>query len=316
MPDIEKIIIITKKTWLEELVNRFNTIAQAQFYIDQNLGKGHFDYYRLAHEKYHKSLDLIKKIVSNNYRYQVIEREFLPNFLFNKDDLIITVGPDGLVINTAKYLQEQRILAINPDSERIDGVLIPFNIKEFSLELLENIEKDNFYIEKITMAKAELNTNQVLYGVNDIFIGHKSHMSARYSITYRDHTENHSSSGIIVSTGTGSTGWLRSIITGAIRITKKIRGDLRDVDEYDYKFDRTSRYLVFSVREPFVSKLSKADICFGEIFDDEYLEIESKMPENGVIFSDGIESDYLNFNSGIVAKIGIAEKNVNLILNN
>jgi hypothetical protein len=32
------------------------------------------------------------------------------------------------------------------------------------------------------------------------------------------------------------------------------------------------------------------------------------MPENGVIFSDGIEADFLEFNSGDVATIGLSER--------
>jgi hypothetical protein len=34
----------------------------------------------------------------------------------------------------------------------------------------------------------------------------------------------------------------------------------------------------------------------------------SQMAENGVVFSDGIEADYLEFNSGTRASIGVAEK--------
>jgi len=38
------------------------------------------------------------------------------------------------------------------------------------------------------------------------------------------------------------------------------------------------------------------------------------MPKNGVIFSDGIEEDYVQFNSGTIARIGVAEKKANLIV--
>jgi len=34
----------------------------------------------------------------------------------------------------------------------------------------------------------------------------------------------------------------------------------------------------------------------------------SYMPENGVVFSDGIESDYLRFNSSTVLTIGVASE--------
>jgi hypothetical protein len=38
------------------------------------------------------------------------------------------------------------------------------------------------------------------------------------------------------------------------------------------------------------------------------------MPENGVIFSDGIEADRLDFNSGTEAQITIAERQGRLIV--
>lgn len=40
----------------------------------------------------------------------------------------------------------------------------------------------------------------------------------------------------------------------------------------------------------------------------------SRMPQNGVLFSDSVEADYLQFNSGAIAKIGLAEKEVHLIV--
>ena len=38
------------------------------------------------------------------------------------------------------------------------------------------------------------------------------------------------------------------------------------------------------------------------------------MPERGVIFSDGIEDDFLEFNSGTQAEIKIAEKTGQLVV--
>ena len=130
MVDIEKIIIVTKKTWLEELIEKFNTKAQAEFYIEHNIGKGKFLYYQDSHDQYHRSLKQLKKIIPNNINYQVIEREYLPNFLFNRTDLVITIGVDGLVINTAKYLEDQTIMAINPDLEKIKVVRGDYETKE------------------------------------------------------------------------------------------------------------------------------------------------------------------------------------------
>ncbi|TFG18674.1 MAG: sugar kinase [Promethearchaeota archaeon] len=313
MADIEKIVIITKKTQLQGLIAQFNTKAQANFYINQ-MG-GDFNYYEEADYQYNQSLNQLKKFIPSNYKIQIIDQEFLPNFLFNRTDLIIVIGPDGLVVNTAKYLDNQYILAINPDPQRIDGVLLPFGIEDFipQLKLLEG-ELENHI--KITMAQAELNNGQKIYGVNDLFIGKRDHTSARYNIQFRDDSEDHSSSGIIVSTGCGSTGWFKSVVTGAIGLTRQFRNqnNIQMPEESEYRFDWNARYLFFSVREPWISKITGGNIIFGKVWEGEYLTLESNMPDNGVIFSDGIINDYINFNSGTIAKIGVADKTANLIV--
>ncbi len=314
MVRIDKVIIITKKTWLEELIEKFNTKSQAKFYIE-HMG-GSFEDYEDAHKKYYESLEKIKKLISLEFKYQIIEKSFLPNFLFGPNNLIVPVGQDGLVINTAKYLDKQLIVAVNPDPSRFDGVMIPFTVKGLPVAL-QKVVADEHKVIQITMAQAKLNNGQTLYGVNDLFIGHKSHGSARYTINNNDIFEKQSSSGIIISTGAGSTAWFKSIIIGAVGIVNKFRKYNTYIDpptEDDYRFPWDASYLYYSVREPFVSKISSANLIFGQIYSGESLFIESNMPENGVIFSDGIQEDFLEFNSGTVAEIGVADKKANLVI--
>ena len=64
--------------------------------------------------------------------------------------------------------------------------------------------------------------------------------------------------------------------------------------------------LVYVVREPFQSKHSQINLTAGVITSSSTLKIESQMPFNGVIFSDGIEADYLKFNSGCQVEITLA----------
>lgn len=73
-------------------------------------------------------------------------------------------------------------------------------------------------------------------------------------------------------------------------------------------------YLQFTVREPFPSRTTGVSIVFGHVSAREPLQITSYMPENGVIFSDGVESDFLEFRSGVAAEISIAEKKGQLVL--
>ncbi len=158
------------------------------------------------------------------------------------------------------------------------------------------------------MAKAQLNTGQCIYGVNDIFIGPKSHTSARYMIALGQQRETHSSSGIIVSTGLGSTGWLKSLVAGANAIAAAAPGHT----DFDTAWD--ADFLYFTVREPFPSKTSAASLVCGKITQHAGLILTSQMPEHGVIFSDGIEADFLEFNSGTVAQLGVAEKKGMLVI--
>ena len=73
-------------------------------------------------------------------------------------------------------------------------------------------------------------------------------------------------------------------------------------------FNWESDYLYFTVREPFPTRTTRASLVFGRVTPETPLILESQMAENGVIFSDGIEKDFLEFNSGTKAVIGIAEK--------
>ena len=60
--------------------------------------------------------------------------------------------------------------------------------------------------------------------------------------------------------------------------------------------------------------MSKTNIIFGKVTHEIPLKVLSQMPENGVIFSDGIENDYVQFNSGIEATITVAEKKGKLVV--
>ncbi len=219
---------------------------------------------------------------------------------------MIALGQDGLVANTLKYLTDQLLVGVNPDINRYDGILLPFQVKDLNV-LSKDLLSENIRHKEVTMAKISLNDGQKMLAVNDFFIGQKTHTSARYIISHNNKEEFQSSSGIIVSTGLGATGWLKSILEGSIGIINSISNTNKQTVKNKQKNDWASDILHFSVREPFPSKVTKTEIVFGQIQQSKPLRIISQMPENGVIFSDGIESDFLNFNSGIEAIIGIAE---------
>lgn len=311
---LDKLVIVTRKTALDELIERFNTRDQARFYIE-HMG-GSFDEYQAAHDTYQRARESLRENLPRGVRSHWIDRSFLPTFTFGDSEVIVTLGQDGLVVNTAKYLHGQPLVAFNPDPQRIDGVLLPFTVGEANAAL-NLVLKGQALQREITMAQAILNDGQTLYAVNDLFVGARTHTSARYRLTQGDRSEDQSSSGIIVSTGAGSTGWLRSIVTGAAGIAAAFSESTEALAARDrYRFDWEARTLAFTVREPFISKTSGADLVCGWITPDSPLKIVSYMPQNGVIFSDGIEDDHLDFNSGAIAQIGLADRTLSLVVPN
>ena len=308
----EQVVIITRKTQLEELIERFNTRSQAAFYIRQQ-GES-FDEYEAAHAQYTGAVEALKRMVPRAVKQHLIERSFLPSYSFSEKDLVLTVGPDGLVVNAAKYLTTQPILAINPDPRRVDGILIPFTLEEAG-EWLGRALAQRVAIKRVSMAQTTLNDGQVIYAFNDLFIGARTHISARYRLEIGGKGENQSSSGVIVSTGAGSTGWLQSIVTGACRVAAGMNlPDFTPPAPESYRLPWEAEDLYYAVREPFTSRTSQAGLVFGKLRKGEALVLRSYMPENGVIFSDGIERDYLNFNAGTVATISLAERKAHLIV--
>ena len=305
-----KLILIKRKTRLADLIQRFNTIEQARFYIE-HLGADFSDYqnedqiYRMAVFEAVRQMEYLGMV-------QVVDREHLPNFIFGPNDIVIALGQDGLVANTLKYLSSQPLIGVNPDPARWDGILLPFQISDLTIVITEVLHRKR-RLKNVTLAKTTLNDGQTMLAVNDFFIGQKTHVSARYLINASGKSEQHSSSGIIVSTGLGSTGWYKSVITGATTISGAFNG-AKTAPAKDTRLAWDVDSLCYFVREPFISKTTSAGLVFGHVKSGSPLRITSLMPENGVIFSDGIESDYLQFNSGMEATITLAEKKGQLVV--
>jgi len=326
-----KMVLVTRPTRLAELVARFNTVSQARFYVEHQ-GADFQDYLR-EDETYHHALGETQGVLAQLGRVQVIDRGFLPNFVFGPEDTVVTLGQDGLVANTIKYLDGQPVVGVNPDPARWDGKLLPFKVGDLK-RIVPEVFVHRRPTKSVTMAKASLNNGQGMYAVNDLFIGPKSHGSARYVIRSGESSETQSSSGVIVSTGMGSSGWLKSLLTGAAAITQSAgkvfarqvstdlagaakpeenrRGTVRLNVRTEFAWD--ADYLFFTVREPFPTQTTGAGLVFGRVTPELPLQLESQMAENGVIFSDGIEKDFLEFNSGTQAVINLAERKGVLVI--
>lgn len=305
---MNKVILVTRKTRLAELVQKYNTLEQARFYIE-HLGADFSDYI-LEDKNYREAVKKTVSIAEKFARVQEVDRTFFPNLILGREDIVITVGQDGLVANVMKYLKGHPLIGVNPDIRRWDGVLLPFEPGDLE-RILPAVITKNYNRKAVTMAKAVSQDGQEMLAVNDLFIGQRTHTSAQYDILWNQKQETQSSSGIIVSTGLGASGWYKSIlaeargIAGAFGMKETITCE-RD----DWSADR----LTFAVREPYPSRATQTELVFGKLKKGDTFRIISKMAVNGVIFSDGMESDALEFNAGSRIEIGIADKKGNLVV--
>lgn len=293
-----RFVLVTRKTRLQELVERFNTWPQARFYLEHSQVDAQ-DYLD-EHDHYQAQVRIAETTLTELGRLHCIERAFLPNYQFSKHDMVVVIGQDGLVANTLKYLDGQPLVAVNPDPNRFDGKVLPFSVAQLGDVAKRTLHSDTDLCS-VTLAEASTNDGQRMLAVNDLFIGPKSHTSARYTLRWNGQSEVQSSSGVIVSTGFGSSGWFQSVLAGAAGVAGQAQHPLIAGFAWD------APHLQFAVREPFPSQTTGVNLVFGSIKKRVSFILESHMPEHGVVFSDGIESDFIAFNSGTILNVGVSQ---------
>ena len=223
--------------------------------------------------------------------------------------MVLALGRDGLVANTMKYLRGQPLLGVNPEPTRWDGRLLPFRPGELE-RVLPQVLQGRRNSRTVTMAQAETRDGQVLYAANDFFLGIRDHRSARYELEYRSRREYQCSSGVIVSTGLGMTGWYASVMAQARGMARAFGVTLPREPVPDW----ADRKLRFCVREPYPSRTTGTELVWGELGEGEELILRSDMARDGLLFSDGVQEDAVAFPSGMEVRISVASRQGRLVI--
>lgn len=286
-----RVVVVHRTTERDDLVARHGTLGQAAFFLstrDRPLAE-----VEQRHRNNQEALDTVVGAIPIDWRRGRVERADLPRFLFAPDDVVVVVGQDGLVANVAKYLDGQPVLGINPDPDRNPGVLVTHAPSEAGDLLRARLD-----IEERTMVEASTDDGQRLIALNEIYLGHVGHQTARYTLTAPGGaTERQASSGLIIGTGTGATGWCRSVW-----LERRSTMSLPDPAE---------RRLVWFVREAWPSPVTSTEHTEGTLIDESLLvTIES---DRLVAFGDGIEDDNLALGWGQTVSIGTAEQVLRLV---
>ena len=291
-----RVVLVTRPTEYESLLARHSTHGQARFFLETR-GQSIDEVYQ-RHLRFAEAMTAVQRAIPVRWRRTRVDRAELDRFLFEPEDLVIALGQDGLVANIAKYLRGQTVIGLNPDPKRYDGVLVK-NPVEAAKDLIISAYEHRCTCELRTMVEAKLDDGQHLLALNEIYVGHRTHQSSRYRLELASKQERQSSSGIVIATGTGSTGWARSI-----RRERNCELSLPKPGD---------PLLAFFVREAFPSKATGTSITEGLLSAGQRLVITSEMNEDGVLFGDGIEEDRIAFPYGMRAELTKAEICLNLV---
>ncbi|MEU4167655.1 hypothetical protein AB0F46_12310 [Streptomyces sp. NPDC026665] len=291
-----RVVLVHRTTEYEELTARHGTHGQAAFFLSSR-GR---DIAEVA-ERHRRSREALAAVVSAiplTWRQARVERADLDRFLFAPEDVVVVVGQDGLVANVAKYLTGQPVVGIDADPGRNPGVLVRHRPAD-AAALLTSAHGGG--ADELTMVEAVADDTQRLVALNEIYLGAAGHQTARYRLgldEYGGAVEPQASSGVLVGTGTGATGWLRSVW--------QERGERLPLP------GPTDERLLWFVREAWPSPATGTSLVAGELTGAGRLSLTVES-DRLIVFGDGMEGDAVELVWGQTVQVGVAGVRLRLV---
>ena len=293
---LQRVVLVTRPTRYEHLLVTHGTHGQARWFLAQRAQE--IEPLVAADSRQRAAVQRVLEQVPTSWRVARIQRTDLDRFLFEPEDVVVVVGQDGLVANVARFLAHQVVVGINPWPQEFEGVLVR-HAPARAGRCLQAATCAEPPVEARTMVQARTDDGQILRALNEIFVGHESHQSAHYRLDVGGEEERQSSSGLIVATGTGATGWARSVSRERAR-TPRLPGP-------------EEPSLAWFVREAWPSATTGAHLTAGRLNPGQTLSLVSEQEEGGVVFGDGIETDRLRLRWGQRLLIGRSEVRLRLL---
>lgn len=293
---VPRAVLVGRATEWSELLARHGTREQVNFFLrarDVDPTEVERRHHTFLGHRHH-----VLAAIPRDWRRASVVRDDLERFLFEPEDIVVVLGQDGLVANVSKYLTGQPLIGLDPEPGRNAGILVP-HPPQAAADLLRDVAGGRATVQERTMTAARLDDGQQLRALNEIFVGHRSHQSARYTLHVGGRSECQSSSGLIFATGTGATGWAKSI-NGRLAAPLALPG-------------ATDQALAYFAREPWTSPATGASLSHGLIGEGEVARVTCELGDGATAFGDGIEADALSLQWGQTLTVGVSAQALRLV---
>jgi hypothetical protein len=289
-----RVVLVHRRSEYDELVGRHGSHGQAAFFLSTR-GRDIAEV-QAHHDAQAEAMRVVAAGVPVDWRRGEVERADLSRFLFAPEDVVVVVGQDGLVANVAKYLDGQPVVGVDPEPGRNAGVLVRHPAQDAG-ELVRSVVAGRAAYEQRAMVRARADDGQELTALNEVYVGHPSHQTARYVVRQGEASERQASSGLVVGTGTGATGWCSSI--------------WRERHSTLPLPAPTEPALAWFTREAWASPVTGVALTEGRLAGAPLtVTVESNQL---VVFGDGIEDDRLSLSWGQVLEVGLAGRALRLV---
>lgn len=300
----KQFLVSVKRTKWERDLQKYGSVKELKkiYKLQNNIYKRVFE----SHVRQSQALEKLYKEIEKVSDFLYREELSIP--VIKKYPFLISFGGDNHFIYTARFAQ-QKIIGINSDPLTSKGALLYFNTETF-LEFYKKdfINNHKYLVEEWSLIegiieypdKTKISTGKC---ISETIIRNEfpDSMSRYFIKINKNEWEEQKSSGLLLSTGVGSTGWFFNCLPHSIQIFE------------DPTFPKNANYFKTIAREPGFNRTHKFKYLYCTVYEGQKLEIISEM--DGVVVIDSHPECIFSFTPGTKASFYLSNEKLKVIRN-